>query len=135
MNLCSHEIDAFLALEKTRRFAIAAQRCHLSPSAFSQMIVRLEEQVGARLFDRNTRNVSLTPEGEVFSHGAHRIAAEIRASVNELRERREPARRESDRWRDAVAGRRLVAAAVGRISIDAPWHRLADARRHVGALP
>jgi LysR family carnitine catabolism transcriptional activator len=87
MNLSSHEIDAFLALEETRRFAIAAQRCHLSPSAFSQMIGRLEEQVGARLFDRNTRNVSLTPEGEVFSHGARRIAAEIRASVNELRER------------------------------------------------
>lgn len=87
MNLSSREIDAFLALEETRRFAIAAQRCHLSPSAFSQMIGRLEEQVGARLFDRNTRNVSLTPEGEVFSHGAHRIAAEIRASVNELRER------------------------------------------------
>lgn len=87
MNLSSHEIDAFLALAETRRFAIAAQRCNLSPSAFSQMIGRLEEQLGARLFDRNTRNVSLTPEGEVFSHGAQRIAAEIRASVTELRER------------------------------------------------
>ena len=87
MNLSGRAIDAFLALEETRRFAVAAERCHVSPSTFSQMIGRLEEQVGARLFDRNTRNVSLTPEGEVFSHGAHRIAAEIRSSLDELRER------------------------------------------------
>ena len=86
-NISGRAIDAFLALEETRRFALAAKRCHVSPSTFSQMIGRLEEQVGARLFDRDTRNVSLTPEGEVFSHGAHRIAAEIRASLNELVER------------------------------------------------
>ena len=51
------------------------------------MISRLEEQVGARLFDRETRNVALTPEGEVSSHGAHRIAAEIRSSLAELMDR------------------------------------------------
>lgn len=87
MNLSGRLIDAFLALEETRRFAVAAQRCHVSPSAFSQMISRLEQQVGARLFDRDTRNVALTPEGEVFAQGAHRIASEIRATVDELRDR------------------------------------------------
>ena len=87
MNLSGRLIDAFLALEETRRFAVAAQRCHVSPSAFSQMISRLEEQVGARLFDRDTRNVALTPEGEIFSQGAHRIAAEISLATNELRDR------------------------------------------------
>ncbi len=86
-NLTGRSIEAFLALEETRRFALAAKRCHVSPSTFSQMIARLEEQVGARLFDRDTRNVSLTPEGETFSHGAHRIAAEIRASLAELVDR------------------------------------------------
>ncbi len=91
MNLSGHLsgrlIDAFLALEDTKRFAVAAQRCHVSPSAFSQIIARLEELVGARLFDRNTRHVALTPEGEIFSQGAHRIAAEMNASLAELRER------------------------------------------------
>ena len=86
-NLSARAIEAFLALEETRRFALAASRCHVSPSTFSQMIGRLEEQVGARLFDRDTRNVSLTPEGEVFSHGAHRIANEIRSSIAELTDR------------------------------------------------
>lgn len=87
MNLSGRLIDAFLALEETRRFAVAAERCHVSASAFSQMIGRLEQQVGARLFDRTTRSVALTPEGEVFSEGAHRIAAEIRGTVDELRDR------------------------------------------------
>jgi len=87
MNISGRLIDAFLALEETRRFAIAAERCHVSPSAFSQMITRLEEKVGARLFDRDTRNVSLTAEGEIFSKGAHRIANEILNSISELRDR------------------------------------------------
>jgi LysR family transcriptional regulator, carnitine catabolism transcriptional activator len=87
MSLPGRLIDAFLALEETRRFALAARRCHVSPSAFSQMISRLEERVGARLFDRDTRNVSLTPEGQAFSAGAHRIASEMHATLTELRER------------------------------------------------
>ena len=87
MKLSGRLLDAFLALAETRRFAIAADRCSVSPSAFSQMIGRLEEQVGARLFDRTTRSVSLTPEGEVFLEGAQRIAAEIRGTVLDLRER------------------------------------------------
>lgn len=87
MNISGRLVDAFLALEETQRFSVAAERCHVSPSAFSQMIARLEQQVGARLFDRDTRNVSLTPEGKVFSEGAHRIAAEIRRTVTELRDR------------------------------------------------
>ena len=86
-NLTGRSIDAFLALEETRRFVLAAKRCHVSPSTFSQMISRLEDQVGAKLFDRDTRNVSLTPEGVIFSFGAHRISAEIKSSLAELMDR------------------------------------------------
>jgi len=100
MNISGRLIDAFLALEETRRFAIAAERCHVSSSAFSQMITRLEEKIGARLFDRDTRNVSLTAEGEIFSKGAHRIANEIANSIAELRDR--------------------ASCSVGRVSIAAP---------------
>lgn len=115
-NLTGRAIDAFLALEATRRFALAAKRCHVSPSTFSQMIARLEDQVGARLFDRDTRNVSLTPEGEVFSVGAHRIAAEIRSSLAELMDRASHKR-----------GRVAVAATP---SLSADWlpRRLAEFR-------
>ncbi len=87
MSLSGRLIDAFLALEETRRFSLAAQRCHMSPSAFSQMVARLEDQVGARLFDRTTRHVTLTPEGEVFAQGARRIASEMRAALDDLQHR------------------------------------------------
>lgn len=121
MNLSGRLVDAFLALAETRRFALAAERCHVSPSAFSQMISRLEEQVGARLFDRDTRNVSLTPEGEVFAAGARRIAGEMRATLEELRGRAQ-----------VRAGRVAVA---GPPSLAADWlpGRMADFRaRHPG---
>ena len=122
LNLSGRAIDAFLALEETRRFALAAQRCHVSPSTISQMIGRLEEQVGARPFDRDTRNVALTPEGEVFSHGAHRFAAEIRASITELQERAQHR-----------MGRVSVAATP---SLAADWlpQRLAEFRRQHPAV-
>ena len=87
MRLSARLLEAFLALEETRRFVVAASRCHVSPSAFSQMIGRLEKVVGARLFDRSTREVLLTAEGEVFAVSARRIAAEMAASVNEIRNR------------------------------------------------
>ncbi len=86
MHLSSRLIDAFLALTEARRFSVAAQRCHVSAPAFSQMISRLETIVGARLFDRDTRNVSLTPEGQLFLVGARRITNEMRASLSELQD-------------------------------------------------
>ncbi|MGE0797569.1 MAG: LysR family transcriptional regulator [Lautropia sp.] len=87
MKVSTVQLDAFLALAETLRFSEAAQRCHVSPSAFSQIISRLEDEVGARLFSRDTRNVSLTAEGEVFAQGARRITAEIRTAMGELSDR------------------------------------------------
>ena len=87
MKISGRLIDAFLALEETRHFGLAAQRCHVSPSALSQSISRLEAQLGIKLFDRDTRNVFLTPEGEIFSLGANRIAAEIRTTIEDISDR------------------------------------------------
>ncbi len=87
MKLSARLLEAFLALEETRRFVVAASRCHVSPSAFSQMIGRLEKEVGARLFDRSARQVLLTAEGELFAAGARRIAAEMAASISQIRDR------------------------------------------------
>lgn len=87
MRFSTAQIEAFLTLAETLQFSVAAERCHVSTSAFSQIISRLEEEVGVRLFDRSTRQVALTPEGEVFATGARRITSEIDATLNELRSR------------------------------------------------
>ncbi len=50
-----------------------ALQLHLTQSALSAQIARLETQVGARLFERTTRSVALTPAGLAFSEYAVEI--------------------------------------------------------------
>lgn len=61
-----HELEAFSALADTLHFARAASQVHLSPSALSRLLGRLEEELGVSLLVRDTRQVALTPEGEAF---------------------------------------------------------------------
>lgn len=61
-----HELEAFIALADAQHFARAAARVHLSPSALSRLLARIEEELGVRLFERDTRQVYLTAEGEAF---------------------------------------------------------------------
>lgn len=71
-------------LEECRQFTLAAQRCNLTQSAFSQLIVRLEEQVGMRLFDRDTRSVRLTAEGKLFAIKAREILKHIGHAMQDM---------------------------------------------------
>lgn len=63
MDLNLRDIRAFIAVAQTGSFTRAASRLHLSQPALTVQIRRLEETVGVRLFDRNSRNVALTPTG------------------------------------------------------------------------
>ena len=63
MDLNLRDIRAFIAVAQTGSFTRAAARLHLSQPALTVQIRRLEETVGVRLFDRNSRNVALTPTG------------------------------------------------------------------------
>lgn len=84
INVSSRLLQAFLALAQTRHFTKAAERCHVSQSAFSGTIKRLEDAVGVRLFDRTTRSVTLTPEGELFAEAAQQLEADIEAAFTDL---------------------------------------------------
>lgn len=69
-------------------FRAAAARAGLSPAAFSDRIQRAEEALGVRLFERTTRSVRLSPDGE-------RLLPDVRACLAELRALREKARRDA----------------------------------------
>ena len=56
-------LRCFVAAAQTKNFREAAKIVHLSPSAFSERIVKIEEQLGFILFIRNTRQISLSEEG------------------------------------------------------------------------
>jgi LysR family positive regulator for ilvC len=56
----------FLNLADSLHFGRASEASHISPSALSRSIARLEQEAGAPLFERNNRSVSLTPAGSLF---------------------------------------------------------------------
>ena len=83
-----------VAVAETTSFTRAAERCLVVQSALSHQVARLERELGARLFDRTSRRVRLTPAGAAFLpaarqclDAAERAAAEVAAAVGEVRGR------------------------------------------------
>lgn len=89
MNLSVKHLRAFVALARQRNFTRAAQSCHLSQSAFSALIRTLEEQAGARLFERTTRFVELSAEGRRFEEVAERLLHDFEDAFADLRDHAE----------------------------------------------
>src|SRR5258707_12873205 len=66
----------FLVMAEELHFTAAARRLYVSQPALSNQIRRLENQLGAQLFDRSARGVTLTAAGEAFlPHARNPIAA------------------------------------------------------------
>lgn len=60
------EFDAVLAIARRGSFRAAALELGVSTTALSNLIAKLERQLGVRLFNRTTRSVSLTDAGQTF---------------------------------------------------------------------
>lgn len=78
----NHTIETYkavLTLHKVGGFRLAAQELKLSASALSRLISRLEDEIGSKLFDRDTRNVTITSQGKAFIRMAEQI---INVSTN-----------------------------------------------------
>jgi LysR family positive regulator for ilvC len=60
----------FLHLAGTLHFLRTSRECHVSPSALSRTIQRLEREAGWPVFERDRRTVRLTPEGARFAEHA-----------------------------------------------------------------
>lgn len=76
----------FLAVAELGSFSKAAQRVNVTQPTLSVGIAKLEQEVGARLFERTTRRVSLTPAGSRFLTHARRITQEYEAAIREVAE-------------------------------------------------
>ncbi|HUR76878.1 MAG TPA: HTH-type transcriptional activator IlvY [Acidimicrobiales bacterium] len=60
----------FVELSRLLHFGRAARACHISASALSRAVQRLEAEVGEALFEREHHKVTLTPAGEAFRRHA-----------------------------------------------------------------
>ena len=73
MDLPTDLLRTFIAVNDHGGFTRAAEVVHLTQSAVSMQMRRLEEIVGANLFTRQGRSVALTPSGETLSWHARQI--------------------------------------------------------------
>lgn len=73
----SGEMEVFVRVVELGGFSPAARAARMTPSAVSKLIGRLESRLGARLLNRSTRQLQLTPEGCAFYERATRILADL----------------------------------------------------------
>jgi DNA-binding transcriptional LysR family regulator len=81
----------FLAVAQERSFSRAAAKVHLTQPAVSQAVRRLEQELGEALFDRTSKNGTLTEAGSMLQNYGQRIvrlAEETESAVRELRDLR-----------------------------------------------
>ena len=81
------QLEVFLAVARAGSFRRAAEAVHLSPPALSQHVGELERGLGARLFDRRGRKVTLTEAGRILEDHARRMLATLagaREAIAEL---------------------------------------------------
>jgi DNA-binding transcriptional LysR family regulator len=83
------DLAAFLAVAGDRSFSAAARRLHRTQPAISQAVRRLEDELGERLFDRSSRDGTLTEAGRLLRDYAQRLvglASEAQTAVQELQQ-------------------------------------------------
>lgn len=66
-----------LAIEKTLHFKKAAEACNVSQSALSTAINELEKQLGLIIFERNNKQVLVTPKGQLILNKAKKVKLEL----------------------------------------------------------
>eukprot|EP00873_Tetraselmis_striata_P030456 jgi/Tetstr1/450720/TSEL_037756.t1 len=70
-------MEMFVRVVELGGFSPAARAARMTPSAVSKLIARLEARLGARLLNRSTRQLQLTPEGCTFYERATRVLADL----------------------------------------------------------
>jgi DNA-binding transcriptional LysR family regulator len=80
-------LPVFEAAARHLSFKAAAGELHLSPSAVSHAITKLERDMGTLLFDRSRNSLALTPDGLLFQRPIVEALALVRSAVDALSDR------------------------------------------------
>lgn len=79
-------LQAFEAVARRRSFALAAAELHLTASAVSHQVARLESHLGVRLFERSAHGVRISSAGENYLSRIGGALAAIAAATEDLRQ-------------------------------------------------
>lgn len=101
-----HQLRYVCAIAETGSFSRAAERCQVAQPSLSQQVLKLEEDLGSRLFDRLGRSVRLTEAGRAFLPHARSILSQMETARSSV----------ADKWTD-VRG----SVSVGVIPTIAPY--------------
>ncbi len=82
--LSLRQFDVITAVALHRSFSVAASKLHVSQPALSRTVRLAEETLGARLFDRGPRGLTVTPAGLELLAIARRVMQEFNGSMSEL---------------------------------------------------
>ena len=75
-----HQLRYVCAIAETGSFSRAAERCQVAQPSLSQQVLKLEEDLGAKLFDRLGRSVRLTEAGRAFLPHARSILSQMESA-------------------------------------------------------
>jgi DNA-binding transcriptional LysR family regulator len=79
------QLRNILILSQKLNFTRAAEQTNIVQPAFSRQIKQLEEEVGVQLFDRNKRNVKVTPSGDYFISEIEKILKTLEKAIAKTR--------------------------------------------------
>ena len=79
------DLEAFVAIARTKNFSRAAREEGVSVSSLSQRLRDMEERLGVRLLNRTTRSVGLTQAGELLLARAAPAIFDVTAALDEVR--------------------------------------------------
>lgn len=73
-------LESFISVAELRSFSKAAEKLHITQPAISKRIASLEQQLGSKLFIRDSKQIELSYSGQVFLPHAHAILQAMRDS-------------------------------------------------------
>lgn len=87
-----HQLRYVCAVADTGSFSRAAERCQIAQPSLSQQVLKLEKDLGAKLFDRLGRGIRLTDAGRAFLPHARAILEQTEAARTSVAEKSADAR-------------------------------------------
>ncbi len=86
MSIDLKQLKYFLAVAEEKSFSRAAERLHISQPPLSQQIMKLESELGVRLFARTTRTFELTVAGKALMSEAADLLGKMRMTIDTIRQ-------------------------------------------------